>query len=159
MLTPEERRAHIERFRRFPDELEALVSGLSEAELRTHFIEGEWTVAQNVHHLADSHMNAFNRLKLMLTEDHPTVRPYDQDAFALLADYDLPLESSLTLLRGLHAHWCALFESLTEAQWARTGLNPESGETSCERNLIGYSKHCDAHLEQITRTLAAGRSG
>ncbi len=154
MFTLEERRAMIERLRRFPDELEALVDGLDERHLRTAFIPGEWSVAQIVHHLADAHMNAFIRTKLMLTEDNPTFKPYDQDTWALTPDYTAPISESLLILRGLHARWCALFENLTDEQIVRPGLHPELGPYRIDLILQGYNRHCDAHLDQIQRTLA-----
>lgn len=155
MFTPEERRAMIERLRRLPDELEALVGGLDERQLRTAFIPGEWSVAQNVHHLADSHMNAFIRTKLMLTEDNPTFKPYDQDAWALTPDYAPSIGESLSILRGLHARWCALFENLTDEEIVRPGLHPELGPYRIDLILQGYNRHSDAHIDQIQRTLAA----
>lgn len=156
MTTPAERKALIEKIKRLPSQLELLVGGLSYAQLHTHFLADEWTVAQNVHHLADSHMNSFIRIKLILTEDHPTVRPYDQDAWAVTADYaHTPISESLTLLRGLHSRWATLFEHLSEEQWARTGLHPENGVITVEGLLRDYAAHGEGHLDQITRTLAA----
>jgi hypothetical protein len=155
-MNPSERQAMIETIRALPDNLEALVQGLSDDDLTTPFLEAEWTVAQNVHHLADSHMNSFIRLKLALTEDKPTIRPYDQDAWARLPEAkQADLSTSLALLRGLHTRWCILFESLDETQWARRWVHPESGERSVEDLLRTYHNHCHAHIDQITRTLAA----
>lgn len=158
MLTLEERRERINRIRRFPSELEVAVKDLTEEQLMTEFIRGEWTVAQNVHHVADSHMNAFIRTKLLLTEDNPTIRPYDQDKFAERVDsFDAPIQYSILLLRGLHHRWVALFESLSEAEWVRPGVHPESGPITVESILITYSDHGIGHLDQISRTLAAGK--
>ena len=155
-LSPEERQRRIETMRQFPAKLEALIVTLSEEQLNTHYIPGEWNVRQNVHHLPDSHSNAFIRLKLILTEDHPTLKPYDQDVWALLPDVErTPVSVSLRWLDALHERWCILWESLTEEQWARAGFHPENGDMSAEDILISYSDHCDAHWEQITRTLAA----
>jgi hypothetical protein len=125
--------------------------------LNTAFIPGEWSVRQNVHHLPDSHMSAMIRLKLVLTEEYPTLKPYNQDALALLPDVDgTPVSVSLRLLDALHERWCILWDSLTDEQWARKGFHPENGDMTAEDILITYSDHCDAHWEQITRTLAAG---
>jgi hypothetical protein len=157
MFTPQERRARIDKIRRLPAQLEALVSPLTPSQLTTPYLAGEWTVAQNVHHLADSHINSYIRMRLMLTEDHPTLKPYDQEVWATLPDAGTPdLQSSLAILRGLHHRWVQLFESLQEDDWARAGLHPEVGEITVEDILRIYSDHCDAHLDQITRTLAAG---
>lgn len=151
-----ERRPLIEAIGALPEQLAALVRPLTEEQLTTHFIPGEWTVAQNVHHLADSHMNSVIRLKLILTEDRPTLKPYDQDSWALLADGGhLQIEESLDILRGLHRRWVRIFEALTEEQWRRTGLHPEVGEVTPEDLLKTYAAHGVGHLDQIRRTLAA----
>lgn len=158
MLSAQERLEFIDRIRRFPDELEALVKDLTPEQLLSHFIPGEWSVAQNVHHLADSHMNAFIRTKFLLTEDNPTVKGYNQDAWAARVDgFDPPIQASLAILRGLHLRWVALFESLSEAEWVRKGVHSESGPIDMEDILKTYFQHCNTHLEQITRTLAAGK--
>lgn len=153
--TPDQRRTRIDRMRRFPDELDALIQPLSEDQLRTRYLPGEWTVAQIVHHLADAHMNGIIRFKLLLTEAVPTVKPYDQDAFAALADNDLPVEHSLALLRPLHVRMCHLLDSVTAEQWERKGRHPNLGDISMDDLLQIYHDHCDDHLEQIRHTLAA----
>jgi hypothetical protein len=156
MLSSEQREAYISTLAAFPDLLESIVICLTPDQLNTPYLDGEWTVAQNIHHLADSHMNSFIRLKLILTEDAPMLKPYDQDAWALTADYNPPIEYSLMMLRGLHARWVALFQSLTDDQWSRIGQHPEAGEITPESLVKSYHNHCHAHLDQITRTLAAG---
>src|ERR1044071_2126482 len=156
-LTPQERIAKIDRLRRFPDEWEQLVSGLSDHELFSAFIPNEWSVAQNVHHVPDSHMNAYVRTHLILTEDKPPLKGYAQAEWAKLADYKLPIAPSLAILRNLHVRWCALLDSLSEADFARTGIHSENGEVNIDDILNTYENHCDAHIEQVTRTLATGR--
>src|SRR5690349_12874839 len=147
MLTPERRRELIDKIRVLPEQLAARVRDLSAEQLTTHFLAHEWTVAQNVHHLGDSHMNSFIRLKLILTEDHPTLRPYNQDDWAATAEANSPdIEISLRLLAGLHARWVTLFESLSEAQWARTGFHPENGDMSVEDILGVYAAHGEGHI-------------
>lgn len=156
MFTAAERQQKIEAIRRFPDELAALVTGLSEADLHTAYLDGEWTVAQNVHHVADSHMNAFIRVKLALTEHVPTIKTYHQELWAETADsHDLPVESSLAILRGLHERWCVLWESLSDDQWLRPVNHPEAGTVTVEGFLNTYANHGAAHIDQIQRTLAA----
>lgn len=145
--------AAIARLRDFPTELEALVGSLTDAQL-DHKMPGEWTTRQIVHHLADSHMSAVFRFKLPLTEAAPRFMTYDQDAFAELADYHLPIEPSLMLLRGLHARFAALLTALTEEQWAQTGSHPSWGVVTVAEVASRYADHCDAHIEQITRVLA-----
>jgi hypothetical protein len=159
MFTEAQRREMIEEIRALPARLRERVSGLTDAQLTTHFLAGEWTVAQNVHHLADSHMNSFIRIRLILTEDHPTLKPYDQDLWAELADSGtVALEESLGILEGLHARWVRMFESLDEAAWLRSGLHPETGEVTVEDMLRIYAAHGQGHIDQINRTLAAGDS-
>ncbi len=154
------RLAWIEQIRSLPDELAALTRGLSSEQLTTCFLAGEWSVAQNVHHVADSHMNSYIRMKLILAEEQPTLRPYDQDVWATTPEANLPdLSASLTLLRGLHARWANLFERLEETQWLRTGYHPEHGAVSVEDILRSYAAHGEGHLDQIRRTLAASTWG
>ncbi len=156
MLSAQERQQRIRTIRQFPARLTELVRNLSEEQLKTAYLPGEWTVQQIVHHLPESHMNSFIRLKLILTEDHPPLKPYDQAAWAELADVNLtPIQASLTLLEGLHAHWAILFECLTEEQRQRTGYHPENGDMTPDDLLVVYSDHCDIHVDQIMRTLAA----
>jgi hypothetical protein len=156
MFTEAQRREMIEEIRMLPARLRERVSGLTDAQLTTHFQPTEWTVAQNVHHLADSHMNSFIRMRLILTEAHPTLKPYDQDLWAELADSGTTaIGESLGLLDGLHARWARLFESLDEAAWRRSGLHPESGEMTIEDILRIYAAHGQGHIDQIGRALAA----
>jgi hypothetical protein len=156
-MTNEQRRDLIEKIRSLPKQLELVVSSLPAEQLTTPTSGGEWTIAQNVHHIADSHMNSYIRMKLILTEDYPTLKPYDQEKWASLADgANTALENSLLVLQGLHRRWVTLFESLGEADWQRAGLHPEIGEVTIENILQIYVDHGEAHLDQIRRTLAAG---
>ncbi len=154
-MTETQRQALISAIRMLPDQLEALVRDLSSEQLTTAYIPGEWTVAQNVHHLADSHMNAYIRTKLILSEEHPTLKPYDQDRWAEYPDASVAdLATSLGILRGLHQRWTQLFAQLTAADWQRTGLHPEIGAVSVADILQSYANHGQAHLDQITKTLS-----
>ncbi len=154
MLTQSEKSTMIAKIASLPEQLTTLVRDLNTEQLTTHYLPNEWSVAQNVHHLADSHMNSFIRLKLILTENRPPLKPYDQDAWAVSADADNgAIQSSLALLQGLHRRWVTLFESLQAREWSRTGLHPEIGEVSVEDLLRIYAGHGEAHLDQITRTL------
>jgi hypothetical protein len=156
MFTAEQKRALIDALRELPTQLEALVVDLTDSQLESQFITGEWSVAQNVHHLADSHMNAYIRTKLLLTQDNPTVIPYDQDVWATLPDvFGTRVELSLAIIRGLHARWTELFEQLSDEQFARTGMHPEYGVITVQGQLETYAEHGREHLDQITRTLAA----
>ncbi|MCB0833530.1 MAG: putative metal-dependent hydrolase [Bacteroidetes bacterium] len=151
MLKQEERKERIQRIGDLPSALERAVDQLTDAQLDTPYREGGWSVRQVVHHLADSHMNAYIRMKLTLTEDHPTVRPYDQEAWA--EQYDakhLPIDTSLKLLAALHARWYQMLTRVQEADWARTAFHPENGESTLETFLITYSDHGTNHVKQIT---------
>jgi hypothetical protein len=155
MPTATERKAWIETIRGFPERLEAVVGSLPAETLHAHTPTDPWTIAQIVHHCADSHINSFVRLKLTLTEDHPPLKGYDQNMWVAMADeQDAPIESSLAILRGLHQRWAAVFESLVEADWDRVGIHSESGEMSVNYLLSGYAQHCEDHLAQIQRILA-----
>ncbi len=146
----------IEKIRQLPQQVADLTAGLTPEQLASHFLDGEWSVAQNVHHLADSHLNSYIRLKLILTEENPTVRPYDQDLWALTPEANVPdLSASLTLLRGLHQRWSDLFASLDDQQWQRKGFHPENGPITPEDLLDHYARHGEGHLDQMQRTLAA----
>ncbi len=158
MLATADRKQLIEKVRSLPDAMEAAVKDLSDAQLDTPYRAGGWTIRQVVHHVADSHMNAFARMKLLLTEEHPTIRPYDQERWAELSDTrSLPVHSSLAILRGLHQRWSALMESLPEGSWDRRGFHPESGEITVESLLATYSRHGENHVNQILG-LRRGRS-
>ena len=159
MFTEAQRCEMIDEIRNLPARLRERVSGLTDAQLTTHFQPHEWTVAQNVHHLADSHMNSFIRIRLILTEERPTLKPYDQDLWAELADSGtIALEESLGILEGLHRRWVRLFESLEEPAWRRSGLHPENGEVTIEDILRIYAAHGQGHIDQIGRALAASDS-
>ena len=144
----------IDIIRKFPERLAARVAGLSAEQLTTPYDRGEWTIAQNVHHMVDSHGNSYIRFKRIATEDNPHLAGYDQVAWAKLPDDTGPdLEASLTILRGLHARWCAFLENLPEDAWSRSGYHSENGTVTLDSLLTTYANHCDGHLAQIQRVL------
>ncbi|MEX1019140.1 MAG: DinB family protein [Litorilinea sp.] len=152
-----EKVALIARIANLPGELRALTANLTAHQLTTPWLAGEWTVAQNVHHVADSHLNSYIRCKLILTEDHPTLKSYDQDIWAALPDsQSADLAPSLHLLTGLHARWVHFWQTLPADGWARTAYHPENGTVRLVDQLAYYADHGAGHLDQITRTLAAG---
>ena len=132
-----------------PASLRAAVEGLSEAQLDTRY--RNWTVRQIVHHLADSHANAYVRFKLALTEERPTIKPYDEGRWVALADSRAGcIDAPLALLEGLHASWVQLLRGLTEDQFARTYFHPEMGEeVPLFRALGSYAWHSRHHTGQI----------
>jgi len=144
------RSAHIQALRLLPGQLRAAVSGLSDAQLNTPYREGGWTVRQTVHHLADSHANSFIRFKLALTEDWPTIKPYDEAAWARLADSDTPIEGSLMFIDALHERWVALLESMTEQDFQKGFVHPVNGRQNLERALAIYEWHGRHHTAHIT---------
>ncbi len=148
-MTTEQRQVLINEIRSLPDRLEESVVDLSDQQLDTPYREGGWTLRQVVHHIADSHLNGYIRMKAILTEDHPTLKPYDQDSWADLSDSRLPLQASLALVRGLHQRWCVVLENVSDEQWGRTAFHPEDGDVTLEMLLKGYSRHGKHHVGQI----------
>jgi uncharacterized damage-inducible protein DinB len=138
-----------------PEELRHALHGLDDEQLGTPYREGGWTVRQLVHHIADSHMNAFIRVRLALTEDAPTITPYDQDAWAALHDSAAPVEWSLELIESLHARWVMLLQSLSPEQWLRVYVHPDMGPQSVELTALLYAWHSRHHLAHITHLRAA----
>jgi uncharacterized damage-inducible protein DinB len=150
-LTEEKRRQYIEDIAETPAKLRAAVAGLSEPQLATPYRDGGWTVRQVVHHLADSHLNAFVRFKLALTEDRPTVKTYEQQLWAETPDAkSAPVEFSLALVESLHQRWTVLLKSLAPADFARALRHPELGEVTLEKYLAMYAWHGRHHVAHIT---------
>ena len=148
---PEDRQEWIRQIDAFPEELEKAVQDLTDEQLDTPYRAGGWTVRQVVHHVADSHANAYVRFRLALTEDSPRIKPYKEAAWAELADAkSAPIEPSLTMLRGLHERWVRLLSSMTDADWERAYDHPEGGPTQLERALALYAWHCRHHVAHIT---------
>jgi uncharacterized damage-inducible protein DinB len=146
-----ERLALIQRLAEAPALLRHAVTGLSDQQLDTPYREGGWTVRQVTHHLADSHMNAYIRCKLLMTEPHPTIRPYDQDRWAKLHDASTnPIEVSLVLLESLHSRWVAFLMALAPADFSKTLNHPESGTMKLDDVLQLYAWHGRHHTAQIT---------
>ena len=157
-VTPGRRREWIEQVAGAPARLREAVAGLGDEQLDTPYREGGWTVRQVLHHLADSHINAYVRMKLALTEDSPAIKTYDEARWAELADTrDTPPEVSLALLDALHRRWLILLRSLGDADWAKTFRHPEWGEPSLERTLGLYAWHGRHHVAHVTRL--RGRMG
>lgn len=150
-LTDEQMRKCLEEIAGTPAELRAAVKGLSEPQLDTPYRPEGWTVRQVVHHIPDSHLNAYIRFKLALTEQEPTIKPYAEDRWAQLADTQAtPLEVSLTMLDSLHDRWVRLLRSLHPEDWKRTFRHPDLGLVSLEKNLALYAWHGRHHVAHIT---------
>jgi hypothetical protein len=139
----------IDNLSRVPEQLAAAVAGLDAAQLDTPYRPGGWTVRQLVHHLADSHANAYIRIRLALTEDWPTIKPYDEAAWAELADSAMPVGVSLDLLTALHARWVALLRPLGEDHFSRGYTHPQLGRQTLAQVLALYDWHSRHHLAHI----------
>ena len=151
LLDDEEKTKYLEDIARTPAHLRAAIEGLSPQQLDTPYRPEGWTVRQVVHHVPDSHLNAYLRFKLALTEEEPTIKPYAEDRWARLADTaSTPIETSLTLLDSLHDRWVRLLRSLEPDDWKRAFRHPELGLVSLEKNLALYAWHGRHHVAHIT---------
>ncbi|HEY8560669.1 MAG TPA: putative metal-dependent hydrolase [Pyrinomonadaceae bacterium] len=149
--TPEKKAEHVRIIGELPAKLAQAVDGLTDEQLDTPYRPEGWTIRQTVHHVADSHINSLCRFKLALTEENPTIRPYFEDRWAELADSRLPVEVSLKIIDGVHARWVAVLRSLTDDDYRKTLVHPESGEWTVEQFLAMYAWHCLHHTAHITR--------
>ena len=150
-LTEEQKQKFLDDIAHAPANLRAAVKGLSEQQLDTPYRPEGWTVRQVVHHVPDSHLNAYIRFKLALTEEEPTIKPYAEDRWAQLADTQAtPVEVSLAMLDSLHDRWVRLLRSLKPEEWKRTFRHPERGVVSLEMNLAMYAWHGRHHVAHIT---------
>ncbi len=147
----QDRGEHISAIREFPGQFAAAFADLQENQLATPYREGGWTLRQLAHHAADSHINAWVRIKLALTEDWPTIKPYDEKLWAETAEVRGSIEPSLALLAALHPRMAALFESLTPEQWERGYVHPENGQTTLAQVAALYSWHGRHHLAHAVR--------
>jgi hypothetical protein len=150
-LTPAERAGYLQQVAELPTQLAAAAERLGPERLALPYRPGGWTGQQVIHHVADSHLNAYCRFRLALTEDNPTIRPYDEAAWAELPDVAAtPVAVSLALLASLHSRWVTLLHHLSEAQWQRTFLHPETKRISTlEQMLVLYAWHGRHHLAHL----------
>ncbi len=149
--TEEQRQKHLAEIEQAPANLRAAVKGLSDQQLDTPYRPQGWSFRQVTHHVPDSHLNAYIRFKLALTEDEPTIKPYAEDRWAQLADTQTtPVEVSLTLLDSLHDRWLRLLRSLKPEDWKRTFRHPELGAMNLEKTLALYAWHGRHHVAHIT---------
>jgi uncharacterized damage-inducible protein DinB len=154
-LTPDERRARIDEIAAAPARMREAVRGLSDEQLDTPYREGGWTLRQVVHHVPDSHLNAYCRVKLALTEENPVIRPYDEAPWAELEDSrSTPIEVSLTLLESLHARWVGLLRSLKDEDFRRPLQHPERPGVPLTIDWLVslYAWHGRHHVGHITST-------
>jgi uncharacterized damage-inducible protein DinB len=151
VATPAERAERIAQIEACPTGLRAAVRGLDDSQLDTPYRNGGWTVRQVVHHVPDSHMNAYVRFKLGLTEDEPTIKPYEESRWAALPDTrETPIETSLVLLEQLHDRWVRLLRSMSADDFARTIRHPETGVQRLDQVLALYAWHGPHHVAHVT---------
>jgi hypothetical protein len=140
-----------------PMHVEHAVLNMDEYQLQTPYRPGGWTIHQVVHHIADSHMNAYIRFKLGLTEDNPTIKPYDEKSWAEMADTkNLPINISITILFAVHRRWMEVLNNIKEEEWNRTVFHPEHQKTMTLWYLLGmyawHGKHHVAHIRGSLKT-------
>ena len=145
------RREYINEIAELPKKLKAAVENLNDEQLDTPYRPEGWTVRQTVHHIADSHLNSFVRFKLALTEDAPTIRQYFEDRWAELEDSRLPIDYSMKITEGVHARWTTLLKAMSDEDFARKLVHPESGEWTLENTLGLYAWHSRHHTAHITK--------
>jgi hypothetical protein len=150
--TPDKRRDLIAAIGSFPVELKAAMAG---AGLDKPYRDGGWTARQVVHHLADSHMNAFIRFRLALTEDKPTIKPYREDEWAKLADMQLDPAVSIQILDGLHQRWHTMLLAMSDADFSREAIHPDHGPRTLDWYLQLYAWHGRHHIGHVRLTAAA----
>ncbi len=149
-VVPQDVASWIDNIAMLPQQLHSAVSSLTNAQLDTPYRDEGWTVRQVVHHIADSHMNGYTRIKLALTEERPTIKPYQQDPWSELPDMNMPVEPSLKIIDGLHRRWAELLKSLNEEQLSREIIHPEEGSQTVKTMIGHYNWHGKHHLAHIT---------
>lgn len=144
--SPADLEGFIRTLEQFPAQFRAAFAGLKAAQLETPYRDGGWTLRQLAHHVPDSHVNAYVRFKLALTEDNPMIKPYAEARWAELPDSSLPIEVSLSLLEGIHTRWTVILRSLQPSDWVRTFEHPDNGLTRLDQSLALYDWHSRHHL-------------
>ena len=144
--SPADLEGFIRTLEQFPAQFRAAFAGLEAAQLETPYRDGGWTLRQLAHHVPDSHVNAYVRFKLALTEDNPTVKPYAETLWANLPDSSLQIEVSLSLLEGIHTRWTVILRSLQPSDWVRTFEHSDNGLTRLNQSLALYDWHSRHHL-------------
>ncbi len=149
-VTQEDLDRWIKTIEKAPEQLRKVLENLPESFLDTSYRAGGWTVRQIVHHLADSHMNSYIRFKWALTENSPSIKAYDEKAWAILQDYQMPIEVSLHLLESLHKRWCYLLRSMSMSDFQKTFYHPETkADVLLSTNVALYAWHSQHHIEHI----------
>lgn len=153
-LDERSRASHLKTIEDAPARFRALIDRLSDAQLDTPYRPGGWTVRQVVHHVPESHMNAYVRMKLALTEDTPAIKTYEEQLWAELPDAKTaPAELSLSLLEALHRRWVLFLSQMSEDQWARAFKHPQWGTMRIDEAVALYAWHCRHHLAHVEQAL------
>jgi hypothetical protein len=149
-MTHAERQVAIQKIAALPAQLEALIAARADSDLNKNYGPGKWTARQVIHHLADSHIHSFIRMRYIATTDNPTIQPYDQNAWAELPDASTgPIAPSLEILKGVHARWTAFLKALPDEAFSRNGFHPERGPVTLDDLVRIYAGHGEKHLEHI----------
>jgi hypothetical protein len=152
------RQRYLETIERTPARFRTLVSGLSDSQLDTPYRPGGWTIRQVVHHVPDSHLNAYIRMKLAVTEDSPAIKTYEEARWAELPEAKSgPVDMSLALLDALHTRWIAFLRALPEAEFSKAFAHPEWGRVTLDEGIVMYEWHCRHHAAHIENAVAASR--
>jgi len=153
-FTDEQMRTWIQEIAALPGLMRQAVVGLNYQQFDTPYRLGGWTIRQVIHHVADSHSNSLTRFKLALTEDNPTIKPYQEADWALLPDYKMPVAPSFQMIEGIHYRWTELMQALTEEQWSRTFYHPVTQKSVTLKAALGlYAWHGLHHLAHIKLAL------
>ena len=155
-ITAELRENNIREVEVLSEILRSALKDLSDKQLETPYRPEGWTVRQVVHHIADSHLNAFCRFKLALTEETPTIRPYLEDRWADLSDSRLPIEPSMKIIEGVHARWTEILKSMSEEDFQKRLNHPETGEWTLNKMLGLYAWHGRHHVAHINSVIKKG---
>ena len=149
-VTPQQRATAIDDIAQLPERMRAAIAGLNDSQLDTPYRDGGWTARQVVHHVPDSHVNSYIRLKFALTENEPTIKPYDEVVWANLVDAKSgPVAPSLNLLEGLHYRWVMLLRTLSDVDFRRKFVHPEIGVVTLDQHTAQYAWHGKHHVAHI----------
>jgi len=152
-VSVDEKKRHLRDIAELPAKLRAAVAGLAAQHLDIPYRDGGWTIRQIVHHIPDSHMNSYVRFKLALTEDQPTIKPYDEKLWSEIPEArTAPIEMSLDMVDALHRRWSLMLQNMTDADFERSIVHPEIGALKLKSLVAGYGWHCRHHVAQIVAT-------